>query len=156
MSEPRARRVRAAPSHWSLCWIPRITHDDLCLAMKSMARGESTHHFVFSFEVILHSGNALHLSNVSGYKRFLENDEADQCWAETVFTLVPKAGDLQHASNWKPIAILRVLYKLFARTIYNRVRPKLESQESEEQMGFRRARGTNDAHLFGKGSFEIN
>ena len=38
-------------------------------------------------------------------------------------------------------------YKIFARIIYNRLRGGLDAQQSEEQMGFRPSRSTEDACL---------
>ena len=42
---------------------------------------------------------------------------------------------------------MRVCYKIFARIIYNRIQPGLEACQSDEQMGFRPNRSTEDALL---------
>ena len=68
-------------------------------------------------------------------------------WRETFFVLLPKTGNLDDPSNWRPIAVLWTCYKISARVIYNRLRGQLDAQQSEEQMGFRSRRSTTDALL---------
>jgi hypothetical protein len=51
--------------------------------------------------------------------------------------MVPKSGDLTQPSNWQPIAILPIFYKIFARIIYGRLRDKLDGQQCSDQTGFR-------------------
>ena len=69
----------------------------------------------------------------------------DGSWKETVFTMVPKSGDLTDPANWRPIAILKNCYKVFARIIYNRTKHTLNNKQAEDQMGFRPKRSTDDA-----------
>ena len=58
-----------------------------------------------------------------------------------------KSGDQQLPQNYRPIATIPILYKLFARLLYNRLEPTLDSQQSCDQAGFRRKRSTT-THLF--------
>lgn len=64
-----------------------------------------------------------------------------------ISTMLPKSGDLNNPGNWRPIAVLPICYKLFARIVYNRLRLFLDPQISDEQMGFMPNRGTDDALL---------
>ena len=50
--------------------------------------------------------------------------------------MLSKGGDLENPSNWRPIAILYVLYKLFSRLIYNRISPGLFAAQSFDQHAF--------------------
>ena len=50
--------------------------------------------------------------------------------------MLPKDGDLSSVSNWRPIAILPVIYKLFARFLYNRISPQLFRAQSRDQHAF--------------------
>ena len=50
--------------------------------------------------------------------------------------MLPKSGNLADSSNWRPIAILPIFYKLFARMIYNRISPTLLAHQSEDQHAF--------------------
>ena len=61
--------------------------------------------------------------------------------------MLPKSGDLSNPSNWRPIAILKVTYKIFARVLHGRLKHQLYQEQSDEQMGFMPARSTEDALL---------
>ena len=50
--------------------------------------------------------------------------------------MLPKDGDLTLPSNWRPIAILPIMYKLFARMVYNRIAPSLFNSQSKDQHAF--------------------
>lgn len=57
-------------------------------------------------------------------------------WHITVFQMLPKEGDLRKVSNWRPIAILPSMYKVFPRLVYNRISPTLFASQSEDQHAF--------------------
>ena len=42
-----------------------------------------------------------------------------------VVCLIPKKGDLQTLQNWRPISLLCVDYKIFSKTLVNRIKPFL-------------------------------
>ena len=63
----------------------------------------------------------------------------------TSFLTLAKSGDTSNQSNWRPIALLNVSYKIFPRTAYDRIKAVLHSQQSEEQFGFLWSRSTTDA-----------
>ena len=68
-------------------------------------------------------------------------------WRETVFPMLPKTGDLSHPQNWRPVAMLRISYKLFARLLYHRLGGALDAQQSKDQVGFRRKRSVDHAFI---------
>ena len=57
-------------------------------------------------------------------------------WYSNVFRMLPKDGNLREVSNWRPIAILPIMYRLYARMIYNRLSSSLFSQQSIDQHAF--------------------
>ena len=59
--------------------------------------------------------------------------------------LLHKGGPTADPNNWRPIAILSISYKIFARCIYHRIRRQLDHEQSDEQFGFRSERSTVDA-----------
>ena len=61
--------------------------------------------------------------------------------------MLPKDGDTTQLKNWRPIAILPIMYKLFARLLYNRISPILFSWLSEEQHAFTPDKRIEDALL---------
>ena len=81
------------------------------------------------------------------YNEILTTGQTDDGWHETIFCMIPKSGDLTDASNWRPIAILPILYKIFSRMLYDRLLPLLDAEQSEEQIGFRPGRRIDDAFV---------
>ena len=51
--------------------------------------------------------------------------------------MIAKSGDLTLATNYRPIAILPILYKIFSRMMYRRLRGRLDDAQSDDQAGFR-------------------
>ena len=56
----------------------------------------------------------------------------------------PKSDDLSQVSNWRPIAILRIMYKIFAKMLYCRLCPLLEGSSSVDQCTYRKNYGMED------------
>ena len=59
--------------------------------------------------------------------------------------MLPKSGDFTQPSNWRPIAILPTLYKLFAKLLYLRLSPTLFQHQSFDQHAFIPERRIEDA-----------
>ena len=68
-------------------------------------------------------------------------------WKHTVISVLYKSGDHKLPQNYRPISIIPLLYKLFARLLYNRLEPLLDQHQSPDQAGFRHDYCTTD-HLF--------
>ena len=71
------------------------------------------------------------------YKSVLEDGEVPDCWRTTCFHMLPKKLRAMHASDFRPIANLRLLYKVFAYLILGRIEHTLDTYQPEEQHGFR-------------------
>lgn len=69
-------------------------------------------------------------------------------WHHTIFQMLPKDGGRRQLKNWRPIAILPIMYKLFARLLYNRISPTLFNWQSEHQHAFTPNRRIEDALLY--------
>ena len=59
--------------------------------------------------------------------------------------MIPKSRDLKDPTNYRPIAILSIFYKIFSRMLYNRLLPILDPEQSYDQFGFRRNIRLEDA-----------
>ena len=68
-------------------------------------------------------------------------------WRKTELKVLFKKGDALDPANYRPIASLPILYKLFTRCLCGRIGPTLDSQQSEDQAGFRKHFSCDD-HLF--------
>ena len=88
-------------------------------------------------EMLKHGGEELHIKLLDLYNAVLDEGRSPLNWHCIVFSMLPKSGDLSQAGNWRPIAILPILYRLFSRMVYTRLLPILDAQQSHDQFGFR-------------------
>ena len=96
-------------------------------------------------ELFKYGPPCLHACLVRIYNAILCTGQFDTSWRHTLFTMVPKSGDLQQTKNWRPIAILKITYKIFAKMLHDRLQPLLETEQSMDQVGFQRGTGIDHA-----------
>lgn len=125
--------------------IPAFDDAELQLALKQLRNGKSADGDGLVLEMFIHAGGMLHQRLLSMYNHMLHEHVWDPKWCHTVFNMLPKPGDASVASNWRPIAILKVTYKIFSKMLCSRLQPLLESYQSPDQVGFRPHRGTDHA-----------
>jgi hypothetical protein len=68
-------------------------------------------------------------------------------WQQNLLKVLFKKGDPASVENYRPIAILPILYKLFSKTVCGRVNKTLAKAQSIDQAGFRSGFSCDD-HLF--------
>jgi hypothetical protein len=73
---------------------------------------------------------------VAGALEFLNGGELLQSLNDTAIVLIPKVRNPQSISQFRPISLCTVLYKICAKAIANRMRPELEAVISQEQSAF--------------------
>ena len=59
--------------------------------------------------------------------------------------MLPKPGDASKASNWRPIAVQRILYKILAKMLLSRISPRLEAAQGKDQCAYRPGFGADEA-----------
>jgi hypothetical protein len=79
----------------------------------------------------------LHEKLIILYNEMLGRGEIETTWRHTIFRMIEKKGDLEDPANYRPIAILAIFYKIFAKMLYHRLEEKLDRQQAEDQFGFR-------------------
>jgi hypothetical protein len=68
-------------------------------------------------------------------------------WKKTRLKLLFKKGDTQLPDNYRPIAMIPIMYKLWSKVLCSRIRAILDSEQSCDQAGFRSGFSCDD-HLF--------
>ena len=74
------------------------------------------------------------------FRHALSTGEIPTSWQTTIFKMLPKSRCAKFASDFRPIASLRLLYKIFAYLMLGRMEKTLENSQPEEQHGFRKQR----------------
>ena len=74
------------------------------------------------------------------------NEEAPLDWLQARISVIYKKGEATLPANYRPIAILSLLYKLFSRMLCGRLRGTLDRQQSIDQAAYRKGFSTED-HL---------
>lgn len=66
-------------------------------------------------EYFIFGSDELHQRLVTIYNDMIQSGCLEESWRNTMFTMLPKSGDLQQPSNWRPIAILEITYIFFCK-----------------------------------------
>ena len=70
----------------------------------------------------------------------LHKGDVPSSWRKTLFQMLPKSHRARVPADFRPIASLRLLYKMFAYLVLGRIEETLEQHQPEEQHGFRSGR----------------
>ena len=61
-------------------------------------------------------------------------------WSKSLFTMLPKKVKAKQTTDFRPIANVRLLYKIFACLLLGTLEHVLDAEQPEEQHGFRAGR----------------
>ena len=124
--------------------IPRFTIDELQEVLNKLKdrKVEDTSHIII--EMIKHAGLPFLEVLLQMYNSILETGNTPPNWHVIIFRMLPKNGDLTDVNNWRPIAVLPILYKIFSKLVYSRIHQILESNQSDDQFVFRKDRRIDD------------
>eukprot|EP00973_Karenia_brevis_P048701 6757970-Karenia_brevis.AAC.1 len=97
-------------------------------------------------EMIKHGGETLRTMILQLFNDILDMRQVPSAWRETRLVVLFKKGDPKLASNYRPIAILPILYKLFSRMLCNRIQADIIHEQATDQAAYRKGYCTED-HL---------
>ena len=99
-------------------------------------------------EMIKYGGEQLKNVLLATFNSIIEPSmPTPETWRKTIIKVLYKSGDSKLPQNYRPIASIPILYKLFSRLLYNRLEKILDPEQHMDQAGFRKGRSTVD-HLF--------
>ena len=137
--------VEASPGPSPFSGIEPFSLAEVQEAMFKMRCGRGADGDGLVLELFKYGPPCLHACLVRIYNEILCTGQFDTSWRHTLFTMVPKSGNLQQTKNWRPIAILKITYKIFAKMLHDRLQPLLETEQLMDQVGFRRGTGIDHA-----------
>ena len=125
--------------------IPPFTKSELQTALRRLRKHKSADPRGVELEMLYHAPDELLDYVLELYNDLLRTGRLDPSWQHTLFTMLPKKGDRSRPSNWRPIASLKVLYKVFSKMVHARLQHVLDPQQSFDQTGFRQHTGVEHA-----------
>ena len=72
-------------------------------------------------EMIKYATRTFKETLISLVNQFLLDASFEDSWYITILQMLSKDGDLNELTNWRPIAILLIFYKIYAKLIYTRI-----------------------------------
>ena len=96
-------------------------------------------------EMVKYSKIPLQTCLLDIYNSMIASGSFEMSWQHTLFSML--SGDSSRPTNWRPIAVLKITYKIFSRLLYNRLRVVMDEQQPHDQTGFRPNTGIDDAFV---------
>ena len=125
-----------------------FTMDELDAGLKKLKRGKAKDAAGLVAEMLKHGGNKFRHALLDTMNAALDpHATPPDSWRLTVLTVLFKSGDPKLAKNYRPIAMIPLLYKLLTTMLGFRLGKILEPQLSRDQAGFRKHCSTVD-HVF--------
>ena len=113
---------------------------DLTKAIQRMKTQKTADEFGLVAELLKHVPEDVLTKLLTLMNDLLLSGELPQTWQKTVFQMLPKTAKTMVTSDYRPIANVRVLYKLFTYLVFGRIENTLDCAQPEEQHRFRKNR----------------
>jgi len=117
-----------------------FSNEELVAAIKKMNKGKAPDSCGIVAELLLHAPAELTTALLHLYNKVLTTGTRPDSWRSTLFKMPPKTSKAKLPTEFRPIACLMVLYKVFTYLVLGRLESNLESAQPEEQHGFRNDR----------------
>ena len=137
-----------------LAAIPRFSLLELEEALKKLPNMRCADEQDIVGEMVKYSSVQFKTELLRCFNESMHSGRFDENWYHTCFQMLPKSGDLTQVSNWRPSAILPILYKVFARMVYDRISARLFEYQSRDQHAFTPSVRIEDALLCAETSIQ--
>ena len=127
--------------------IEPVSVEELVGALKGMKRGKAKDEAGVIAEMLKDSSDSFRSSLVALFNDVLcFRKPAPAAWKRTKLTVIFKKGDPKEVANYRPIAIISIMYKLFSRILCTRLLEFIIPNQGVEQAAYRKGYSTED-HL---------
>ena len=127
--------------------VPPFTLQELGAVLRDLHYGKAADADGMVAEMFKYSNIPLQTCLLDIYNSMIASGSFEMSWQHTLFSMLPKSGDSSQPTNWRPIAVLKITYKIFSRLLYNRLRVVMDEQQPHDQTGFRPNTGIDDAFV---------
>ena len=124
-----------------------FTIEELRTALKKMKNGDAKDVAGIVADMLKYGGESLHEAILNLFNDILLPDALPPVsWKRMRLTVIYKKGDCKLVQNYRPIAMIPILYKLFSRMLCNRIQDQVLKELSPDQAAYRPGFSTED-HL---------
>ena len=64
------------------------------------------------------------------YNNMLQDECLEVSWQDSLFKMLPKTDEFSDVSNWRPIAVLKITYEIFAKMMQTNVMTKSDFDQN--------------------------
>ena len=130
----------AQPSSLPSIWHPPWTRADLMQAIKRLTFNKASVDCVLTAELLKAAPEECLIAMLDVFNSVLRTGQIPASWKLTLFTMLPKKFHPIQTSDFRPIANIRLFYKVFAYMLLARIENILELEQPDEQHGIRPGR----------------
>ncbi|CAD6196600.1 unnamed protein product [Caenorhabditis auriculariae] len=124
-----------------------ILDEEVRAALKKAKRNKAPGPDMITLEMLLACEDIVVPHLVTMFNESLTNERAPQSMPDSVVRLLHKKGNCLDIGNYRPVALLSVVYKLFTSILRRRATRELEAAQPIEQTGFRSGFSTSENTL---------
>ena len=121
-----------------------VTREEINNIVQVLKNNKSPGQNLISAENIKYGGEIIKEKIYELIKDIWTRETLPKAWSTSIIIPLFKKGDKTNCENYRGIALLDVVYKIFASIIKKRIEPYIESELGEYQGGFRKNRATTD------------
>eukprot|EP00973_Karenia_brevis_P049104 6811177-Karenia_brevis.AAC.1 len=102
---------------------------ELYEAIRELRKDRASDQSGITAELIKSSGEPMRMLILELYNAVLQmKGDPPKTWRTLCISVLFKSGDPQEPGNYRPIAIISVLYKLFSRMVLKRIKAQLDKE----------------------------
>ena len=120
----------------------RISMASVIEAVGRIPNGSSSGGYLLTNDIVKAGGVTLAAILADFFESCVRQSKIPTSWKSADIVPIPKAGDRSDKSNWRPIALLHPVSKVFERIVYQKLYAHVKNLLSPRQYGFRSGRST--------------
>ncbi|WOL08018.1 hypothetical protein Cni_G16770 [Canna indica] len=113
-------------------------------AINSFGREKALGPDGYNLEFYINYWNTICEPFMAAMNDFYQNSTIPESWGKTRLIFIPKTEEAKKISNYRPIALCNVAYKILAKVLVNRCRSSIGQIVSKEQITFVKGRNLHD------------